>query len=169
MLSVLVLAFLAPVQPQIWFGGGVDIHVGVPTVRFEAEPPLVIVSPGVMVVEDSDSEVFFVDDYYWTSSRGRWYRTRDYRGGWAPVTERRVPGRISRVTPGRYRHFRGGRRYVRGPGHRGPRGYRQPSRHDRRDGRYRDDRHDRHDRHDRRRRGDDRHHGRGDRRHGGRR
>src|SRR6266545_2330008 len=135
MISTIVLALLLPVQPQVSFGVGVGVEVAVPVVRFEVEPPLVVVSPGVMVVSDCDSEVFFADGFYWTASHGGWYRTRNYRGGWVSVSRRHVPGRIARVRPGSYRHFRGGRPYVRHPG-RGGRGpvYRHPGRYDRRVG-----------------------------------
>jgi hypothetical protein len=122
MFSTIVLALLLPVQPQVSFGMGVDVQVAVPTVRFEVEPPLVVVSPGVTVVQDCDTDVFFVDGFYWTASHGTWYRTRNYRGGWVAMPGRRVPVRIARVHPGTYRHFRGGRPYYRGPGHSGGRG-----------------------------------------------
>ena len=133
MLSTIVVAFLLPVQPQVSFGVGVDVHVEAPAVQFEVEPPLVVVSPGVMVVRDCDSEVFFVNGYYWTASHGVWYRARSHRGGWVAMPGRRVPVRIARYRPGTYRHYRGGRPYVRASGHRG-RGvvYRRPDRHDRR-------------------------------------
>ena len=82
-----------------------------PAIRFEAPPPLVVVEPGVQVVEDNDSEIFFVDGYYWHHApNGYWYRTRDYRGGWVAVQPRYVPGRIVRLPPGHYRHWRAERR-----------------------------------------------------------
>jgi hypothetical protein len=127
MLNTLVLALILPVQPQVGFGVGVSVNVPAPTIRFEAEPPLVIVSPGVMVVEDSDSEIFFSNGFYWTWSGGVWYRTRSYRGGWVAVPARRVPYRIGHVRHGTYRHFRGGRPYVRGSAHPG---YRHSYRHE---------------------------------------
>ena len=113
MLSTMVLGLLLPVLPQVSFGVDVNLEVAVPTVRFEVEPPLVVVAPGVVVVRDYDREVFFADGFYWTSSRGVWYRTRSYRGGWVATSSRYVPGRIARVRHGSYRHFRGGRNYDR--------------------------------------------------------
>lgn len=115
MLSTIVLALLLPVQPQVIFGVDWNVELTVPTVRFEVEPPLVVVAPGVVVVRDYEREVFFADGFYWTSSRGVWYRTRSYRGGWVATPSRHVPARITRVRHGSYRHYKGGRRYDRGP------------------------------------------------------
>src|SRR5215831_786157 len=82
----------------------VQVHVATPTVRFEAAPELVEVEPGVMVVPEYDEEVFFVGGFYWYQSGGVWFRARDYRGGWVAMPPRRVPVRLVRITPGRYRH-----------------------------------------------------------------
>src|SRR4051794_38773546 len=73
--------------------GQVQIQVGVPlpVIRFEAPPPLVVVSPGVQVVRDYDEEVFFADGFYWVRRDSRWYRTRDHRGRWAPIESYVVP------------------------------------------------------------------------------
>ena len=59
----------------------VQISVQLPTITFSAPPPLVVVQPGVQVVEDNDEEVFFVDNYYWVRRGPNWYRARDHRGG----------------------------------------------------------------------------------------
>lgn len=134
MLSTIVLALVLPVQPQVSIGVGVDVEVAVPTVRFEVEPPLVVVSPGVVVVRNCESEVFFANGFYWTSKRGRWYRTRDYRGGWVRMSARRVPARIARVRPGSYRYYRGGRPHIREGRRSGRRDvHRGADRHDRRE------------------------------------
>ena len=163
MLSTIVFALLLPVQPQVSFGVGVDVQVDVPTVRFEVEPPLVVVSPGVVVVRDYDREVFYANGFYWTNSRGHWYRTRSHRGGWVRMPARRVPHRIARVRPGTYRHYRGGRHYHRSR-HSGRRGsYRSSGRHDRR---HIHDRRDHRDRRDNRRGERSRHSDRDDRRRG---
>jgi hypothetical protein len=79
-----------------------------PVVRFEAPPPLTVVSPGVQVVRDSDEEVFFTGGYYWHAGPdGTWYRTRSYRGGWVVAPRHMVPGAIVRMPRGQYRHYRG--------------------------------------------------------------
>jgi len=86
----------------------VQVRVTVPAVRFEAAPPMVEVQPGVMVVHDSDQEVFFADGRYWTRGvDGRWYRANDHRGGWAVAEPRAVPPRIVGLPPGQYRHYKG--------------------------------------------------------------
>jgi hypothetical protein len=86
----------------------VQVRVTVPAVRFEAAPPMVEVQPGVMVVHDSDQEVFFVDGRYWMrGGDGRWYRANDHRGEWAVAEPRAVPTRIVGLPPGQYRHYKG--------------------------------------------------------------
>jgi hypothetical protein len=83
----------------------VRVEVGLPTIRFAAPPPLVEVEPGVQVVEGYDQEVFFVDGWYWHRAEGRWYRSRDHLGHWAPVDSRFVPPRISAYHVGAYRNW----------------------------------------------------------------
>lgn len=84
----------------------VTIEIRLPVIRFEAAPPLVVVSPGIQVVEDYGDEVYFVDSWYWVRHDGRWYRARDHRGGWVFV-ERGVPTRLVKLQPGKYKHFKG--------------------------------------------------------------
>jgi hypothetical protein len=110
----LLLALVVPVQPQVSVAAGVDVEVHVPTIQFAAEPPLVLVEPGVMVVPDHDREVFFVDGFYFCNVNGAWFRTRTHRGGWARVPTRKVPIAIVRAPRGKYRHFRGGKLVRRG-------------------------------------------------------
>ena len=118
--SAFLLALITPpVQPQVVLSAGVDVRVRAPTVRFEAEPPLVVVSPGVMVVPDYDREVFFVNGYYWFYDGGVWFRTRNHRGGWVRVSGHYVPRSIVRYPRGRFVHYRGGRAYRRAPVYRG--------------------------------------------------
>ena len=102
-----------------------EAHIGVsvPAIQFDVEPPLVVVSPGVYVVEDYDQEVFFTDGWYWSRRGDVWYRTRDHRGGWVAAPPRYVPATIVRLPPGHYRHFRSG------PGHPMFRSARGPERH----------------------------------------
>jgi hypothetical protein len=98
---------------QVVVSGGVSAEVSIPapTISFEVQPPLVVVSPGVYVVEDYDQEVFFVSGWYWCRSGNVWYRTRDYHGGWATAPGRYVPRRLAHMPPGHYKNFRAG------PGH----------------------------------------------------
>src|SRR5919106_6258460 len=116
MLSAFLVALVVPVQPQVSMSAGVDVQVNVPTVRFEAEPPLVEVEPGLLVVPDLDREVFFAGGYYFCNLNGAWFRTRSHHGGWLRVATARVPVAIVRAPRGRFRHFHGGR-LVRRRGH----------------------------------------------------
>jgi hypothetical protein len=109
MLSALLVALVVPVQPQVSMSAGASVQVNVPTVQFEAEPPLVEVEPGLMVVPDIDREVFFAGGYYFCNLNGAWFRTRSHHGGWVRVATARVPVAIVRAPRGRYRHFHGGR------------------------------------------------------------
>jgi hypothetical protein len=85
----------------------VQVRVTVPAVRFDVAPPMVEVQPGVMVVHDSDQEVFFVGGRYWMrGGDGRWYRANDHRGGWAVAEPRAVPAPIVGLPPGRYKHYK---------------------------------------------------------------
>ena len=87
----------------------VNINVQLPTVTFNAPPPLVLVEPGVQVVEDSDEEVYFVSDTYWVRRGPRWYRARDHRGGWVVVDGPGVPPALVHVPEGKYRHYKRGK------------------------------------------------------------
>jgi hypothetical protein len=78
-----------------------ELRVDLPVVL----PPMVVISPGVQVVQDVNEEVFFHDGYYWVRRDGRWWRSRTHRGGWAMVEPRRVPPGLSRIPPGQYKHW----------------------------------------------------------------
>lgn len=97
----LAVAFASPAFAQV------EVKIELPTIRFPAPPPLVVIEPGIQVVEDSDDEVFFVDNWYWHRRGGRWYRTNRHDGGWVVVEERVVPGRLVGFAPGHYRRWRG--------------------------------------------------------------
>lgn len=100
--TLLVLASLVSVPAY----AQVQINFQLPTITFSAPPPLVVVEPGVQVVEDNDEEVFFVDNYYWVRRGPRWYRTRDHHGGWVVVDGPGVPASIVRVPEGKYRRYK---------------------------------------------------------------
>jgi hypothetical protein len=88
----------------------VQVQIGLPTIRFESRPALVTVSEGVEVVPDYQEEVFFRDGWYWHRSGTRWYRMRDYRGGWVLVERRYVPVVLVGIPPGKYKYHK-----VKGP------------------------------------------------------
>ncbi len=85
----------------------VHVEVDLPTIVFPEPPRLVVVQPGVQVVEDNDDEVFFVDNYYWHRRGGRWYRNASHNGQWVVVEERLVPRPIFGFAPGHYRRWHG--------------------------------------------------------------
>jgi hypothetical protein len=74
-----------------------------------ARPRLVLVQPGVYVVEDYNQSVFFSDGYYWRTMDGRWYRSRAYDDGYVAVRFETIPLRVRRIErPHAYVHFRAG-------------------------------------------------------------
>lgn len=81
----------------------VNVGVNIPAVRFDA-PPEVVVIPGtyVYMVPDLDADVMFYQGYWWRPYEGQWYRSRDYRGSWSRIDQRRVPGGL-RSLPQDYR------------------------------------------------------------------
>ena len=61
---------------------------------------------GVQVVPDQEEEVYFSDGWYWARHGGRWYRTRDHRGGWVVAEEQVVPQTIVVIPKGKYKHYK---------------------------------------------------------------
>lgn len=98
----LVAVLAAPAFAQV----RIDVQIPLPTITFQAPPPLVVVQPGVQVVEDFDDEVFFVDGWYWVRRDVRWYRTKDHRGGWVLVDGPGVPPTLVKLPPGRYKRWK---------------------------------------------------------------
>lgn len=84
----------------------VQIQIPLPTITFQAPPPLVVVQPGVQVVENNEQEVFFVDGYYWHRRDEHWFRTRTHNGRWEVVDRRYVPRTIVALPPGQYRNWK---------------------------------------------------------------
>lgn len=99
-IALLALAFAAPARADGMIQ--TSITISLPRVL----PRLVVVQPGVQVVEDLDEEVFFVDGWYWVRRGNFWYRARDHRRAWVYVEPRYVPHGIDRLPPGQYRRFR---------------------------------------------------------------
>lgn len=93
----------------------VNVEVSGPSITFGAPPPVVLVQPGVQVVEDSSDEVFFVDNVYWVRRGSRWYRANDHRGGWVVVNGPGVPPSLVRLPPGKYKHYKHGKSVVVNP------------------------------------------------------
>jgi hypothetical protein len=81
-----------------------SIQIGVPV-----SPPLVVVQPGIQVVENLDEEVFFVSGWYWCRRGDYWYRARGPRASFVYVEPRFVPYRLAYLPPpGHYRRWNRG-------------------------------------------------------------
>jgi hypothetical protein len=65
----------------------------------EVDPGLVMIGPGVWVVENSPYAVYYADGIYWRYAGGYWYRSSYYDGGFVRVDVGIVP----RVVVGAYR------------------------------------------------------------------
>jgi len=80
----------------------VSIHIGFPPPPriVVAAPPEVVLLPhtGVYVAPDLAVDLFFFDGWWWRPWEGRWYRSRDYRSGWAHYNA--IPSFHGRVPPG---------------------------------------------------------------------
>lgn len=74
-------------------------------------PPLVVVQPGIQVVQDYDDEVFVYGGGYWLRRGRHWYRAPRPGVAFVLVEPRVVPVALYRLPPGRYV------RYHNPPGH----------------------------------------------------
>ena len=94
-----------PREQQCLRAGRVEaqVDVSMPTIHFDVEPHLVVVRPGLMVVQDRDEEIFFTGSWYWYRRGPVWYRTRSCRGGWVIAPRHAVPAKLMRM-----RRCRGG-------------------------------------------------------------
>jgi hypothetical protein len=88
-----------------------QVHVGIELGLPEA-PSLVVVSPGIQVVEGYQGEVFFQGGWYWARRPDGWYRARSPHDHFGWVDNRHVPGGLNRIPAGRYNNWH----------HDGPRG-----------------------------------------------
>jgi hypothetical protein len=80
----------------------VDVHIdiGLPPV-----PPLVVVQPGIQVVEGFQEEVFFHRGWYWCRRPDGWYRARSPHSRFDWVDVHRVPVILVRQPEGHYRNW----------------------------------------------------------------
>ena len=98
LLATLLLAVVpvpAPAQIQV------QIQIPLPVA-----PPLVVIRPGVEVVEGFGDEVFFQGGWFWLRRGPAWYRSREPRAAFMVIEPRYVPAYLRELPPGRYRMYR---------------------------------------------------------------
>ncbi len=95
-LAVLLTMGAAPARAQV----GIRIELGLPVA-----PPLVVIQPGIQVVEGFGEEVFFHRGWYWCRRPDGWYRSRSPRARFDWIEARRVPGALVRMPAGHYRNW----------------------------------------------------------------
>jgi len=102
-LSVAALAAIAAAPSPA--SAQVDVHAGI---RFSLPvmPTLVVVQPGVQVVQDYDDEVFVHQGTYYARRGDRWYRGRGPQAEFVIIETRLVPEPVRRLPPGHYRRYR---------------------------------------------------------------
>jgi hypothetical protein len=100
MKRILLAALLVSLAPVARAGVDVNINVGLPAV-----PPLVVVQPGIQVVEHHHEEVFFARGWYWARRPPHWYRARHAHATFVLVEPRYVPATLRRMPPGHYKHW----------------------------------------------------------------
>lgn len=101
LLAIVALA-IAPTASACYTSGSASVAASAP---ISAE--LALIGPGVYVVEDYPSAVFFADGYYWRYDSGVWFRSFYYDGNFVRVNTAVVPRSVRRIDrPSRYRYFR---------------------------------------------------------------
>jgi hypothetical protein len=69
-------------------------------------PHLVVVEPGIQVVESYNEEVFVVGGAWWVRRGPVWYRAPRPGGHFVPVRVEHVPPGLVRLPPGRYKNYK---------------------------------------------------------------
>ncbi len=95
--GAILLALTVPIPAM----AQVSVQIGVslpPPIVFAAPPETILLpSTGVYVVPDLPVDLYFFGGWWWRPWQGHWYRSRDYRSGWAYYTG--VPIFYERVHP----------------------------------------------------------------------
>ena len=133
-LAALLAVCAAPARAQV----GIRIELGLPVA-----PRLVVVQPGIQVVEGFHEEVFFHRGWYWCRRPDGWYRSRSPQARFEWIERRRVPGGLVGMPEGRYRNWRHEERREERHMER-----REERREERRDDRRHEERHEDHGRHE---------------------
>lgn len=87
--------------PSAWAQVHVQIEIGLPVA-----PPLVVIQPGLQVVEGFHEEVFLHRGWYWCRRPNGWYRARSPQMRFEWVERRYVPPTLVQVPHGHYRNWR---------------------------------------------------------------
>ena len=74
--------------------------------QLPAAPPMVVIRPGVEVVEGYNDEVFFANGWFWTRRGPVWYRARGPGAPFVMIDRRFVPAPVVALPPGHYRMYR---------------------------------------------------------------
>lgn len=70
-------------------------------------PPLIMVEPGLYVVQGSAVPTYYSNGYYWHYQDGVWYQAPRWNDPWARVEVNVVPGLVVHRDHSRYVRFRG--------------------------------------------------------------
>ncbi len=96
-----IIGRMMEVIRPLWLGlllvltaGGCVVHARGAAVV--STPGLVAIGPGIWVVEDYPTAVFYSDGYYWRYSDG-WYRSYDISDAWVRVDVSYVPVTVRSV------------------------------------------------------------------------
>ncbi len=108
-ISLLAGAF-GPALPPALADVEVNVNIGAPVVVTD-DPDELIFMPGygVYFVYGIGYDIFFYNGFWWSRRGNVWYRSRNYRVGWAVIGVNDVPRAVFRV-PADYRA-----RFGRGP------------------------------------------------------
>jgi hypothetical protein len=81
----LLVAVLVPFSASAQIGVSVNVGVPLPPPIVFTAPPEVVVLPetNVYAVPDVEADIYFSQGWWWRPWEGRWYRSRQYDGGWA--------------------------------------------------------------------------------------
>lgn len=96
--SALLIGQAAPARADA------EVHATV-RLALPAQPPLVVIQPGLQVVRDHEDEVFVHGGHYWLRRGDRWYRARAPHTEFVWVETRLVPEPVRRLPPGHYRRY----------------------------------------------------------------
>jgi hypothetical protein len=98
---VLPVAVFLALSPLV---ASAQVSVGI-SIGLPVAPPLVVVQPGIQVVEGFHEEVFFQGGWYWCRRPDGWYRSRSPQARFAWIDVHRVPPALVRFPVGHYRNW----------------------------------------------------------------